>query len=25
VVTAAHPRGVWQVAGVPLVALQGYL
>ena len=25
VVTAEHPRGVWQVAGVPLAALQGYL
>lgn len=25
VVTAQHPRGVWQVAGVPLLALQGYL
>jgi 2-polyprenyl-6-methoxyphenol hydroxylase-like FAD-dependent oxidoreductase len=24
-VTADHPRGVWHVAGVPLVALQGYL
>jgi 2-polyprenyl-6-methoxyphenol hydroxylase-like FAD-dependent oxidoreductase len=25
VVTAEHPRGVWQVAGVSLAALQGYL
>ena len=25
VVTAEHPRGVWQVAGVPLAALRGYL
>jgi 2-polyprenyl-6-methoxyphenol hydroxylase-like FAD-dependent oxidoreductase len=24
-VTAEHPRGVWQVAGVPLVALKAYL
>jgi hypothetical protein len=24
-VTADHPRGVWQVDGVPLVALQGFL
>lgn len=25
VVTAEHPRGVWHVAGVPLVSLKGYL
>jgi len=25
IVTAAHPRGVWHVSGVPLVALKGYL
>jgi hypothetical protein len=25
VITAQHPRGVWQVAGVPLVPLKGYL
>ncbi len=25
VVTAEHPRGVWHVAGVPLVPLKGYL
>jgi len=25
VVTAEHPRGVWHVAGVPLVALKAYL
>jgi hypothetical protein len=25
IVTAAHPRGVWHVSGVPLVSLMGYL
>jgi flavin-dependent dehydrogenase len=25
IVTAAHPRGVWHVSGVPLVSLKGYL